>query len=48
MTRVFGIPVLENISNGLKAAGGYPLGTRVTSVHSPVHQVALIWVQLQQ
>lgn len=42
------VPVLENISNGFKAAGRHPPGARVAAVHSPVHQVALIRVQLQQ
>lgn len=42
------VPVLEYISYGFKAASCHSLGTGVTAIHGPVHQVALIRVQLQQ
>lgn len=42
------VPVLEHVGDGFEAARCHPPGTRVAAVHGPVHQVALIWVQLQQ
>lgn len=46
--RVDWVPVLEHVGDGFEATGCYPPGSSVASVHSPVHQVALVWVQLQQ
>lgn len=42
------IPVLEHVGDGSEASGCYPPGASVASVHSPVHQAALIRIQLQQ
>lgn len=42
------VPVLEHVGYGFEAASGHPPGTRVAAIHSPVQQVALIRVQLQQ
>lgn len=42
------VPVLEHVGDGFEATSSYPPGTSVASVHGPVHQVALVWVQLQQ
>ncbi|KAG7275280.1 hypothetical protein CRUP_035007 [Coryphaenoides rupestris] len=41
-------PVVEDVSDGPEAPGGYAPRARVATVHGPEHQVALVRVQLQQ
>lgn len=42
------VPVLEHTGYGFKAASCYPLGTRVTPVNGPVHEVTLVRIELQE
>lgn len=39
------VPVVKDIGNGPKAAGSYTTGASVAAVHSPKHEVALVWIQ---
>lgn len=41
-------PVVKDISYGFEAASSHAPGASVTSIHGPKHQVALVWIQLQQ
>lgn len=42
------VPVLEHAGYGLKTASCYPLGTCVTPVYGPVHEVTLVRVEFQE
>lgn len=39
---------MKDIGDSPKAAGSHTAGTCVAAVHSPKHEVALVWIQLQQ
>lgn len=39
---------MKDIGDGPKAAGSHTTGAGVTAVHRPKHEVALVWIQLQQ
>lgn len=42
------LPVVKDICNGLEAPGRHTTRTCVTAIHCPKHEVALVWIQLQQ
>lgn len=42
------VPVVKDIGDGPKAPGSHSAGACVTTVHGPKHEVALVWIQLQQ
>lgn len=42
------VPVLEHVGYGFKAASCHPLGTRVTPVNGPVHEVTLVRIEFQE
>lgn len=42
------IPVVKHISDGPEAPGRHTTRPCVTAIHCPEHEVALVWIQLQQ
>lgn len=42
------VPVVKDIGDGPEATCGHTTRAGVTAVHSPKHEVALVWIQLQQ
>lgn len=42
------LPVVKHICNGLEAPRRHTTRTCVTAIHCPKHEVALVWIQLQQ
>lgn len=42
------VPVVKDICDGPEATSSYATRAGVAAVHSPKHQVALVWIQLQQ
>lgn len=43
-----GVPVVKHICYGLEAPGCHTTRTCVTAIHCPKHEVALVWIELQQ
>lgn len=42
------VPVVKHVCDGPEAPGCHTTRTCVTAIHCPKHEVALIWIQLQQ
>lgn len=42
------VPVVKDIGDGPEATCSHTTRAGVTAVHSPKHEVALVWIQLQQ
>lgn len=42
------VPVVKDIGDGPKATGSHATRAGVAAVHSPKHEIALLWIQLQQ
>lgn len=42
------IPVVKDVGDGPEAARGHAARAGVAAVHGPEHEVALVWIQLQQ
>lgn len=39
---------MKHVCNGLEAPGRHTTRTCVTAIHRPKHEVALVWIELQQ
>lgn len=41
-------PVVKDVGNSLETTGSHSSRAGVTSINGPKHEVALVWIQLQQ